>query len=505
VHVACVVALAGAVSAQDWCFAPSVEEADADPVITLLEDLDGDGSVDLVTANNGSNGVSVFLGQGDLTFGARADYATSPVPWDVASGDLNEDGVLDLVVGHDALGVISLLFGVGDGTFGPAVNLPIGSAPASVEVGLIDGDGHLDLAVRYDGPLTAILLGAGDGTFAQVGTITDSVSGTGINLSLALTDVNADGLLDHVSVGPQASGFLVRLGAGDGTFGPQASFGVPIVQSVYLTVADLNGDGNPDLISREFTGAIGIGYGLGDGTFVTATIPPVQGALQPAGNLAVADLDLDGDLDIAIGGGAVASDIVALYPNNGNGTFAPPLLQELPVAFTGTNTNGAYGTTAGDLDGDGRPELVVSHRGSSPPGVNLSILGNLSSDACEPWSGLGGGVSGGSSGTPLLVGVGPLTAGSPFAVTLFRGEPASDSYFVYGTTALLAPFKGGTLVPNPLAVELALVSADGTVGFDGTWPPGLPSGLDFYLQHWVEDAGAPVGFAGSNGLQGTTP
>jgi hypothetical protein len=506
VHAACVlVALAGAVSAQDWCFAPSVGQAGPAPVITLLEDLDGDGNLDLVTSNHLGGGVSVFLGQGDRTFGPRSDYPTSALPWDLDTGDFDEDGLLDLVVGHDSGSVISLLFGLGGGAFAPAVNIPVGSDPASVEVGLIDGDAHLDLAVKTAWPSTAILLGAGDGSFTAAPTITDSGIGIGINLSLVLADVNGDGILDYATMGAQSSGFLVRLGVGDGTFGPQASFGVPVVQSVYLTVADLNGDGNPDLVSREFTGLIAIGYGVGDGTFVTATVAPASAGLQPAGNLAVTDLDLDGDLDIAIGGGAVASKIVALYANNGNGTFAAPVLQELPVALKGsTSTDGVYGTTAGDLDGDGRPELVVSHRGSSPPGVNLSILGNRTLDACALWTDLGGSSNGGEPGNPWLVGTGPLTAGSDYAVSLFRGEPASTSFLVYGVATLQVPFKGGTLVPDPLAIDPLAVAADGTVALAGTWP-GVISGLDFYLQHWVQDADAPTGFAASNGLQGTTP
>jgi hypothetical protein len=102
------------------------------------------------------------------------------------------------------------------------------------------------------------------------------------------------------------------------------------------------------------------------------------------------------------------------------------------------------------------------------------------------------------------VGIGPLTAGSPYAVTLFGGVPASTSFLVFGVTTLQIPFKGGTLVPDPLAVDPLPVAADGTVTLAGTWP-GVISGLDFYLQHWIQDAGAPASFSGSNGLQGTTP
>jgi hypothetical protein len=147
----------------------------------------------------------------------------------------------------------------------------------------------------------------------------------------------------------------------------------------------------------------------------------------------------------------------------------------------------------------------VSSRGNSAPGINLAILGNAGLDACAPWTDLGGGVSGGDSGTPLLVGVGPLTTSSPFAITLLRGEPAATSLFVFGAAAVQAPFKGGTLVPDPLLVVPLTVSADGTITLDGAVPSAGASGLEFYVQHWVQDADALFGFAGSNGLQATVP
>jgi len=505
VHAAtALLALSGALPAQDWCFAPGVDAAGANPVITLIEDLDGDGDADLVTANNLAGGISVFLGTGTLELGPRTDYATSILPWDLDTGDFDEDGDLDLVVGHDGGGVFSLLLGVGDGTFQPAVNIGAGGGPASLEVALIDGDNHLDVAAR-SGNQTFMMLGAGDGTFTAGATITDATLSPGIPLSLALADVNNDGDLDHISMGAQGAGFLVRLGAGDGTFGAEAAFPVPIIQATHLKAADLNDDGNMDLVARNFTNSLGIAYGVGDGTFFTATVPSISASLQPSGNFDIVDLDLDGDLDIATAGGATASDLVGLYANNGNGTFAAPVLQGLPLVFSNSSTDGSYGTTAGDLDGDGRPDLVVSYRGSSTQGTNLVIVGNRPADACTLWASLGGGVSGGGvGGTPLLVGTGPLTSGSPYAVSLFRAEPGSTAFLVYGIATLLVPFKGGTLVPDPLVIDPLTVAGDGTVALAGTWPTVI-SGIDFYLQHWIVDAGGPSGFAASNGLQGTTP
>jgi hypothetical protein len=92
-------------------------------------------------------------------------------PYAVAEGDFNGDGHLDLVTANDGSNTVSVLLGRGDGTFAPQVTYPVGNSPLSVAVGDFTGDGHLDLAVANDGSDTvSVLLGRGDGTFApQVG------------------------------------------------------------------------------------------------------------------------------------------------------------------------------------------------------------------------------------------------------------------------------------------------------------------------------------------------
>jgi hypothetical protein len=85
-------------------------------------DFNGDGKLDLVISNNGSDNVSILLGNGDGTFQTHKDYAVGSDPSTVLVGDFNNDGKLDLAVRNEGSGTIAILLGNGDGTFQTAVN-----------------------------------------------------------------------------------------------------------------------------------------------------------------------------------------------------------------------------------------------------------------------------------------------------------------------------------------------------------------------------------------------
>ena len=102
-------------------FAPPVSlPALVNPHGVKMVDLNGDGRLDLVAANAGSNAVSVWLGNGDATFGTRLDFATGPTPKSVAIGDLNGDGRLDLVTPNQGGASVSVLLANATGGFGYA-------------------------------------------------------------------------------------------------------------------------------------------------------------------------------------------------------------------------------------------------------------------------------------------------------------------------------------------------------------------------------------------------
>ncbi|MBL0193710.1 MAG: VCBS repeat-containing protein [Myxococcales bacterium] len=110
---------------------------------------------------------SVLVNSGTGTFAARVDYLTGGSPSSVALGDVDGDGNLDLVVANEYSDAVSVLVNGGTGTFATPVDYPTGTLPSSVALGDVDGDGKLDLVVANSGGNTvSVLVNSGTGTFA---------------------------------------------------------------------------------------------------------------------------------------------------------------------------------------------------------------------------------------------------------------------------------------------------------------------------------------------------
>jgi hypothetical protein len=162
-----------------------------------VADLDGDGKLDLVVANNTAGTISVLRGNGDGSFRTAVNYRVGANPSGLVVADLNSDGALDVVVTNDNSGTVSVLLGNGDGTLRDAVNYATGPRPYALAAADFDGDGNLDLVVA-NGPLqyntVSLLRGNGDGTFRQREAFVVT-SGT-FPTDVAVGDFNGDGAPD---------------------------------------------------------------------------------------------------------------------------------------------------------------------------------------------------------------------------------------------------------------------------------------------------------------------
>jgi hypothetical protein len=342
------------------------------PVAVAVSDFNKDGKLDLAVANAFSNTVSILLGNGDGTFQTHVDYATGVQPESVAVADLNADGNLDLVA-TNASGTqgnsVSVLLGNGDGTFQGHVDYATGPAPTSVAVADINGDGKLDLvtANRY-GNTVSILIGKGDGTFRPHFEV---LAGPGPS-SVAVADFNHDGILD-LAVASCGSCFnqgtvSILLGNGDGSFGSPMLHIVGIYPYM-ISVADLNGDGNADVVVTNDTGD-SVSVLLGDGRGGLSEQVQYGTGIYPSA-VAVADYNGDGKLDLAVAdsGINIPPGGVSVLLGSGNGAFHA----------RGENATSAetIAVAAGDLTGRGKLDIVAVNYATSygyPGGNTLSVL-----------------------------------------------------------------------------------------------------------------------------------
>ncbi len=319
----------------------------------LTGDLNGDGNLDLVVELAGT--MYVLLGNGDGTFETLTPVVAGFAPWAVA--DLNGDGIPDLVAISIDNGVfVRVEVGNGDGTFTDStVYTPPDFVPQAVAIGDVNNDGIPDLVVpvSYDSSEQIGLLsflGNGDGTFKLPElTPVDSADFETVEWQPSLADLNGDGDLDVVMASPTASGgALVLLGNGDGTFKTANAYGTSILNPFAVAVADLNSDGVPDIVLTNSVahGTITVLQGVGDGTF---TAGPILNVGSYPTYLALPDLNGDGKPDFVV----LNAGPYDLYPPeslperlsvflNGWGQLSTLTVNNVTISGTGTHNIEAF-------------------------------------------------------------------------------------------------------------------------------------------------------------------
>ena len=206
-------AVGGTGTGTAFAAAPDVPVGTA-PKGVATGDVDGDGTLDLLTANSSAGTVSVRLNNGAGTFAGTQTVAVGNSPVAVALGDVDNDGDLDVVTANAGAGTASVRFN-NSGTFGGSQDVAVGAGPAAVALADVDGDLDLDLltANATDGTLS-VRLNNGSGTFAGTQTVAVGSGPTG----LALGDVDADGDLDALVTNGLGATTSLRQNDGTGLF-----------------------------------------------------------------------------------------------------------------------------------------------------------------------------------------------------------------------------------------------------------------------------------------------
>jgi hypothetical protein len=307
-----------------------------------------------------------------LSFDAAVPYGEGGSIGPLAVGDFGGDGRPDLVVVNNSS--LSVFSGGGDGTFVNPISslLPTDVAaahPNTIAAADFNRDGRLDvvvttLASTSDGSNLFVFFGNGDGTFSAPARYA-AVLGTATLLTGAVVaDMNGDGVPDlavaNVTPDLTSGSVSILLGRGDGTLLPPA--GATVGRNPFSLVgADLNGDGYLDLaVADANSTSLAVLLGNGDGTLRA----PTAATGGPANSIAVGDLNGDGKADLVITS-SNGSNSIAVLLGNGDGTF------QTAVSYAaGTNPTSV---AIADFDGDGTIDVAVA---SSSDGTVSVLLGN---------------------------------------------------------------------------------------------------------------------------------
>ena len=356
-----------------------------------LGDLDGDGKPELVVANVNST-VSVYrnvstsgsIGSG--SFAAKVDFTTGTSPRSVAIGDLDGDGKLDLAVANQGSTNVSVFrntsSSIGTISLAAKVDFTTGTSPYSVAIGDLDGDGKPDLAVANVGSnMVSVFRNTATSGTIDLGSFAIKVDFTtgSVPISVAIGDLDGDGKPDlAVANSGSTTVSIFRNIATSGSINT-GSFNPPInlttgTQPNSVAIGDLDGDGRPELaVVNTSSNSVSVFSNMSSiGTVSFAAKVDFTTGPGPA-SVALGDLDGDGKPELAVANSF--SNTVSVFRNTatsgsiGTGSFTAK------VDFTmGPET---YSVALGDLDGDGKPELVTTNLDAN----TVSVLRNADANA----------------------------------------------------------------------------------------------------------------------------
>lgn len=330
-----------------------------------LADINGDRHLDVVYRKGGALAVKLQFSDGSL-----GDAITTPMFDGVRDderfilGDVDGDGALDAVVSATP-GTIRVAHGLVDGTFTPGatsdVRIPSdGVVVLDLEAADADGDGAADLVVVTTGSLNGVWLARGDGHGAFGEAAKLGVNSLQTPRMAVLADATGDGLTDIIVAdeglvspgGAQSGGGVEVLARVDGgTFSDATAVSDA---SRVLAVGDLDANGRPDVVADRFTTVfepdrvVSVVYADRADQFSRVALD-AGGAVDTVPRML--DLDGDGRLDIVYGVDRGAG--IAVQLNTGDRAFY--LLRE------DTGVTGALTIAAGDVTGDGTPDVVFTN------------------------------------------------------------------------------------------------------------------------------------------------
>lgn len=425
----------------------------AEPGENVPGDFNQDDKMDFAVTIPTTNRVLVYYGDNAGNFAAPLEFLVGSTPSGIKTADFNADGRTDLVVANTASSFVSVLLGKSGGGFDQAfgVNSEPNLTASSVATGDVNNDGKADVIINAKGfsqsggsvPTGAsILLGNGTGGFTRLPFITFEWDAN----ALWPADVNGDGKLDLIAFSSVAT---VRLGVGDGTFGPDIRHSTGGGSVFSLVVDDFNYDDKADLLQSGNGTDVHLFYGDSTGRF-GARMVELGGRPN---SVASADFSGDGKADAAFGNYDLSN--ISILINDGSGGLVQTHTVALPQR--------PWSVFSGDFNRDGKIDVGTINWNPDANAGGMSIALNNGNGFNAPalfYAGSRRFLRGAAVGDVNLdnkLDVVIAVVDSPGEIAIMLG--GGDGFFAYGGSIRISPVGSSY---TPWGVGIGDVNLDGS-------------------------------------------